>query len=92
MPDATFAAFRNHGTVKNTIQEGLAETKVTMQQLAETGIVMEEITGTLLKDGAQLFVDAFDHLMGEISRKRAAVLGAKLDRVTYSIGAVSKAG
>ena len=88
MPEATFAAFRNHGTVKNTIQEGLAEAKVTMQQLAEAGISMEEVTDALLKDGAQLFLDAFDQLMGVISRKRASVLGEKVDRVTYSVGPV----
>lgn len=82
MPEATFTAFRNHGTVKNTIQEGLAEAKVTMQQLAEAGISMEEVTDTLLKDGAQLFLDAFDQLMGVISRKREKILGEKVDRVT----------
>lgn len=86
MPEATFAAFRIHGTVKNTIQEGLAEAKITMQQLAEAGISMEEVTDTLLKDGAQLFLDAFDQLMGVISRKRAIILGEKVDRVTYSVG------
>ena len=79
MPEATFAAFREHGTVKNTIQEGLADAKVTMQHLAEAGISMEEVTDTLLKDGAQLFLDAFEQLMGVISRKRAAVLGTKVN-------------
>ena len=77
MPEATFAAFREHGIVKNTIQEGLEEAKVTMQQLAEVGISIDEATDTLLRDGAKLFVDAFDQLMGVISRKRAEVLGAQ---------------
>jgi len=77
MPEATFAAFREHGIVKNTIQEGLEEAKATMQQLAEVGISIDEATDTLLRDGAKLFVDAFDQLMGVISRKRAEVLGAQ---------------
>jgi transaldolase/glucose-6-phosphate isomerase len=88
MPEATFAAFRDHGTVKNMIQEGVEEAKATMQQLADVGISMEEVTDTLLRDGAKLFVDAFDQLMSVISRKRAEVLGAQLDRVTYSLGAM----
>ncbi|MEX0830583.1 MAG: bifunctional transaldolase/phosoglucose isomerase, partial [Nitrospirales bacterium] len=88
MPEATFAAFRDHGIVRNTIQDGLEEAKATMQQLAEVGISIEEATSTLLKDGAKLFVDAFDQLMGVISRKRAEVLGEQLDRVTYSLGAM----
>ena len=88
MPEATFAAFREHGIAKNTIQEGLEEAKATMQQLAEVGISIDEVTDTLLRDGAKLFVDAFDQLMGVISRKRVEVLGAQLDRVTYSLGAM----
>ena len=88
MPEATFSAFRDHGTAKNMIQEGVEEAKATMQQLADVGISIEEVTETLLHDGAKLFVDAFDQLMGVISRKRAEVLGAKLDRVTYSLGAM----
>lgn len=75
MPEATFAAFREHGIVKNTIQEGLEEAKATMQQLAEVGISIDEVTDTLLRDGAKLFVDAFDQLLGVISLKRAEVLG-----------------
>ena len=59
MPEATFAAFRDHGTVKPTIQEGLEEAKTTMQQLADVGISMDAVTQTLLVDGAKLFGDAF---------------------------------
>ncbi len=88
MPEATFAAFRDHGTAKNTIQEGLDEAKATMQRLADAGISIDEVTDTLLIDGAKLFVDAFDQLMGVISRKRAVALGDQLDRVTYSLGAI----
>ncbi len=88
MPEATFAAFREHGTVKNTIQEGLGEANTTMQQLADVGISIDEVTDTLLIDAAKLFVDPFDQLMGVISRKRAVVLGDQLDRVTYSLGAM----
>ncbi len=87
MPEATFAAFRDHGTVKNTILDGLDEAKATMQQLDEVGISMEEVTATLLTDGARLFVEPFDQLMGVISRKRVEVLEEKLDRVIYSLGA-----
>ena len=86
MPETTFSAFRDHGIVKNMIQEGVEEAKATMQQLADVGISIEEVTETLLQDGAKLFVDAFDQLMGVISRKRADVLGSQLDRVTYALG------
>ncbi len=91
MPEATFSAFRDHGTVKSTIQENLDQAKVVMQQLADVGVSIEEVTDTLLLDGAKVFVDAFDQLMSVISRKRADVLGTKLDRVTYSLGPLQSA-
>ncbi len=76
MPETTFAAFRDHGTVKATIQEGKEEARVTMQQLADVGISIDEVTDTLLRDGTNLFVDAFDQLMVVISSKRNAMVSA----------------
>ncbi len=86
MPEATFVAFRNKGIVENTLQKGVDEAKMTMEQLADTGIAIKQVTDTLLRDGAKLFVDAFEKLLGVICRKRAEVLGSELDRVTYALG------
>lgn len=86
MPEATYLAFRDHGKVKNTIQEGLAEAQTTLQRLGKVGISLEKVAETLLHDGAKLFVDAFDQLMSVISQKRQTLLGSTLDRVEYAIG------
>jgi transaldolase/glucose-6-phosphate isomerase len=86
MPEATYVAFRDHGMVRTTIREGLSDAEAILQQLANVGISLEDVTETLLQDGAKLFVDAFDQLMGVISQKRQAVLGSALDRVEYAMG------
>ncbi len=86
IPAATFKAFRDHGTVKETLTEGQDEAKATMQALADCGVCMADVTETLLKDGARLFVESFDQLMGIISSKRSEVLGPKINRQTQSIG------
>ena len=86
VPAATFNAFRDHGVVKETLSQGLDEAKAIMQRLTECGVDMDDVTETLLKDGARLFVESFDQLMGVISRKRREVLGPKLDRQTKAIG------
>ncbi len=91
IPAATFNAFRDHGTVKETLTEGVDEAKATMQSLADCGVSMADVTETLLKDGARLFGDSFDQLMGVISRKRSDVLGPKLDRLTKSLGTCESA-
>lgn len=88
MPEGTYLAFRDHGNVRPTIQEGLAEAHTTLQRLEKAGISLENVAETLLQDGAKLFVDAFDQLMGVISQKRQTLLGSTLDRVEYAIGSM----
>lgn len=88
MPAATFTAFRDHGKVRNALQEGVAEAKETMTMAAECGVDMRQVCQKLLTDGAKLFVDSFDQLMSVISRKREDLLGAKLDRQQYALGAL----
>ncbi len=77
IPAATFNAFRDHGTVKETLTEGVEEAKATMQSLADCGVSMGDVTEMLLKDGARKFGDSFDQLMGVISRKRSDFLVPK---------------
>ncbi len=86
MPEATFGAFRDHGTVESTLQHGMEEARQVMADLSTIGISIEEVTDTLLKDGAKLFVKAFDKLLGTIQQKRVDVLGSEMDRVTYALG------
>jgi len=86
VPAATFKAFRDHGFVKETLIENQEEARTTMQQLRDCGIGMDEVTERLLKDGAKLFGESFDQLMGVISRKRTALLGDKLNKQTHALG------
>jgi len=74
IPAATFNAFRDHGTVKETLTEGVEEAKATMQSLADCGVSMGDVTEMLLKDGARMFGESFDQLMAVISRKRSDFL------------------
>ena len=86
MPEATYMAFRDHGTVRSTIQEGLEEATTVLHQLSDAGISLEAVAETLLRDGAKLFVDAFDQLLEVVSKKRQAIWGDTLDCVDYALG------
>lgn len=86
MPEATYLAFRDHGQVRLTIQDGVSEARMTLARLAESGISLEEAAENLLSEGAKLFADAFDQLLGVISRKRQEQLGSALDRVECALG------
>jgi transaldolase/glucose-6-phosphate isomerase len=62
-----------------------------MAALARVGISIDEVTEQLVADGVQLFADAFDGLLGAVTRKRADLLGDKIDRQTVALPAESDA-
>ena len=74
LPPATLDAFRDHGNVRPSLTEGLADAQRVMDELAGLGISMDDVTAKLLGEGVQLFADAFDKLLAAIGeRVRGAV-------------------
>lgn len=86
MPPATMDAFRDHGRVGPTLEEGVEEAERVVSALDRTGISLDEVTAALVEEGVQLFVDAADKLLGAVAGKRAAVLGKRLNHQTLALG------
>lgn len=74
MPRETLDAFRDHGTVKDTVQDDIAGASAALAGLAEVGIDFKKITDALEEEGVDKFVQAFDALLKGIVEKRAAML------------------
>jgi transaldolase len=74
MPRDTLDAFRDHGTVKETVRDDIAGARAAMAGLAEVGIDFKQITDKLEEEGVDKFVQAFDALLKGIVDKRAAML------------------
>lgn len=79
MPPATMDAFRDHGRVRLTLEEGVDEAAEAMAQLERLGVSIDAVTAKLIDDGVRRFADDFDKLLGAVARKRAARLGERLD-------------
>jgi transaldolase/glucose-6-phosphate isomerase len=75
MPASTLDAFRDHGRVRATIEEGLAEARQVMAQLAEVGIDMAAVTRQLEEQGVEAFAKDYQKLLNSIAEKRAQILG-----------------
>lgn len=75
MPPATLAAFRDHGVVRMTLEENLAEERARLQRLEEIGISLDEVTAQVLADGVRLFVEPFEKLLTAIQTRRDEILG-----------------
>src|SRR5208282_3912332 len=71
MPASTLDAFRDHGKVLATIEEGLAESRQVMAQLAEVGIDFVAVTRKLEEQGVEAFAKDYQKLLKSIAEKRA---------------------
>ena len=74
MPASTLDGFRDHGKVRATIEEGLAESRQVMAQLAEVGIDFAAVTRKLEEQGVEAFARDYQKLLNSIAEKRAQVL------------------
>jgi transaldolase/glucose-6-phosphate isomerase len=87
MPPSTLDAFRDHGTVRLTLEEDLAAAENVMATLARCGISIDDVTAQLVQEGVRLFADSFDKLLSAVASKRTAMLGDKLDRQSLTLPA-----
>ncbi len=78
LPEATLLLFADHGVVRgNTIADDIEDAQEVVRELAEVGIDLQDITeNRLVQEGVRSFTDSFDKLIGELRKKRDAVLAA----------------
>lgn len=74
IPPETLAAFLDHGTVALTIENDLDEARAQLDQLANLGINLDDVTRELLDEGVQNFVKPYDSLLRVISEKSAELI------------------
>jgi len=86
MPPATLEAFRDHGKLRDSLEENIDDARRVLAELEKSGISLDAITAELVKDGVKLFADAADKLYGAVAHKRAAVLTDGIDRQQLALG------
>lgn len=72
MPDATLAAFRDHGRAAPTLEQDVAAAQMHFETLARLGIDMREVGETLQVEGVKLFVQSFDELLALMAQPATA--------------------
>jgi transaldolase len=81
LPEATIAAFEDHGTVARTIDEGANDAERLLERLEATGVSMTDVGRTLEEEGAATFTKSFDDLVEALESKRAALRRERGSRV-----------
>ena len=85
IPPSTFAAFRDHGRCRASLEEGVEAAQAIMETLERVGISIKEVTDKLLKDGVRLFAEAFDKLLNAVDKRCSVTLNAQLNRQTCTL-------
>ena len=82
LPPATYEAFKDHGRVQLTIEQGVDEARQTLKAFEAKGFSLRAITEKLTADGVESFNDSFVQLMQTIEARRDAVVRGLSDRLT----------
>ena len=73
MPDATIAAFVEHGTVARTVDADLPGARRTLEQLAAVGVDLADVSRVLEDEGVASFSKSFDELITALTDKANAL-------------------
>jgi len=69
LPDATIAAFEDHGTVAKTVETDVEGADRLMDRLTAVGIDMDDVGVTLENEGLASFHDSFAHVLAALKGK-----------------------
>jgi transaldolase len=69
LPEATIAAFEDHGTLARTIDSGVHDAGTVMDRLAEVGVDMDDVGRTLEDQGVASFHQSFAHVLQALEHK-----------------------
>lgn len=70
MPPATYEAFRDHGVVSRTLDQGIETARAALAALPGLGIDLSAATDQLEQDGIKAFIQSFETLLAVLETKR----------------------
>src|SRR5216684_1955764 len=91
IPPATLAAFREHGEVRQSLDENLDLAKRQLRQLAEIGVDLDQVTHELEVEGVDAFTKSFETLLAAIAKTSKDIKAGKGPRQWHSLGALQPA-
>ncbi len=69
LPDATMAAFIDHGTVARRIDADVDQAEAVWAELPRVGVDMDDVADQLEREGVASFITAFDELISALAAK-----------------------
>jgi transaldolase/glucose-6-phosphate isomerase len=82
---ATLDAFRDHGRLRASVEDGIDDARARLAALERVGISLGDVTDRLLEDGVTLFCKAFDNLLAAVDEGRRTEITSVLDRQSSTL-------
>lgn len=89
MAPATLNAFRDHGRVRSTLEEGPKEAEASIEKLISLGVDLRIIAEKLQIDGVAAFAESSAALLETLKEKRRALLHGFRERQVLELGEYS---
>ncbi len=77
LTEATWKAFREHGTPATSVGRHLDDAHRLVRELAQSGIDMESVGAQLQRDGVEGFIEVADRLVAIVDEKRSRLLAGE---------------
>ncbi len=91
VPDHTLAAFRAHGEVRRSLDEGVELAEQQLQELAELGIDLGQVTRELEVEGVAAFERSYESLLATLERASAEIREGRGPRQWRALGSLQPA-
>ena len=72
MPPATIEAFKDHGRLRNSLEEDVAQAEAVIAEIEAAGLSVKAITGQLLDEGVASFAQSFEELLAAVEEQAQA--------------------
>jgi transaldolase len=73
MPEETIRDFQDHGKPAPRLEQGVAQAKRLLEELAAAGVDYDDLTDTLEREGVEKFSASFDELLQALGEKQTAL-------------------
>ncbi|UCF19132.1 MAG: bifunctional transaldolase/phosoglucose isomerase [Gemmatimonadota bacterium] len=87
IPPATYDAFREHGQLRASLEEGVSESRELLERLDRHGVSLQETTDKLLTEGVGKFAEAFAELLSAVAESCRAPAEALAGKQNYDLPA-----
>jgi transaldolase len=76
LPEATIAAFEDHGTLAATLTRGVEDAQAALERLAGVGVDLRDVARVLEAEGVAAFAKSYDELISLLRAKAVEAAGS----------------